>query len=244
MTPAHLPLQPPSNPRRHSGRHRCAVATQPRQQGESATGAPAPLRLRRPRPGKPTARLRPRSSAAPRPRATLLSLLALAALIARPPTALPLAYAAVPPACSPEAADVTVGSAAQLSELVQQTNCSGGSFRVSWRGAVTFEEAIVVGNGTTVIITGVGSGAVLDGGGITRLVEVRPGERRAGGGRRGALILTPVIVWGGGGSRLWYVPSVVEVVPAFYCILFLSPAFFVFKEQPNDSCGGLASYLL
>lgn len=104
----------------------------------------------------------------------LLSLLALAALIAPQTRFLPLVSAAVPPACSPATAEVTVGNAAQLSELVQQTNCSEGEFRVSWRGSVTFEEPIVVGNSTVLIITGVGSGAALDGGGVTRLVEVGP----------------------------------------------------------------------
>lgn len=80
--------------------------------------------------------------------------------------------AAVPPACSPASADISVSTAAHLAALVQATNCSQGKFAVSWEGALVFSEPIVVGNSTTVSVTGVGEGAALDGGGVSRLFQV------------------------------------------------------------------------
>ena len=80
--------------------------------------------------------------------------------------------AAAPPACSPASASISVSTAAQLAALVQATNCSQGDFSVSWEGALELSEPIVVGNSTTVSVTGVGTGAALDGGGVSRLFQV------------------------------------------------------------------------
>lgn len=84
-----------------------------------------------------------------------------------------MVYGAELPACSPSSAiDIVVESAEDLAGLVEQTNCSDGEFIVSWRGGVVFDYPIVVGNFTSLSIVGVGYGAVLDGGGATRLFEV------------------------------------------------------------------------
>lgn len=96
------------------------------------------------------------------------------------------------PACSPSSvSDLVVESAEDLAELVEQTNCSEGEFVVSWRGGVVFESPIVVGNLTSLSIVGEGSGAVLDGGGVTRLFEV---SQMRGNGVRGlvpSFLLSP-----------------------------------------------------
>lgn len=90
-----------------------------------------------------------------------------------------MVYGAELPACSPSSDfDIIVDSAEDLARLVEQTNCSDGEFIVSWRGGVVFENPIVVGNFTSLTIIGDGSGAVLDGGGVTRLFEVS--EMRVG----------------------------------------------------------------
>lgn len=84
----------------------------------------------------------------------------------------PVGKAAVPPACDPSEADVVVRNSDELSDLVARTSCSDGIFRVTWRGAVTLVEPIVVGNSTSLSIMGVGSEAAMDGGGVTRIIEV------------------------------------------------------------------------
>ncbi|CAN0333703.1 unnamed protein product, partial [Ectocarpus fasciculatus] len=80
-----------------------------------------------------------------------------------------------PPACSSASTEITVSTAEQLATLVESTNCSEGAFVVSWRGALTLSEPVVVGNSTTLSIEGVGDGAVLDGGGDSRLFQVSGG---------------------------------------------------------------------
>lgn len=79
---------------------------------------------------------------------------------------------AAPPACSPNVVELTVSTAAQLASLAQATNCSQGEVIVSWEGALVLSEPIVVGNSTSLSITGAGAGAALDGDGATRLFQV------------------------------------------------------------------------
>eukprot|EP00752_Nemacystus_decipiens_P011444 g10163.t1 len=101
------------------------------------------------------------------------AVLALSAAAAGPAAA--QTAAAAPPACSPASSDLTVSTAAQLAALVQAANCSQGEVSVSWEGALVFSGPIVVGNSTSVSLTGVGAGAALDGGGASRLFEVAEG---------------------------------------------------------------------
>lgn len=152
------------------------------------TAGPTPLAMEVRLNGKTTAaplasssRVRVTSKTA-RPLAAAAMCLALVGLLESP---LPLASAAVPPSCSPASQEMAVSNAVGLAALVRAANCSEGEFLVSWEGAVVFEEPIVVGNSTRLAITGVGAGAALDGGGVTRLLNVREGED---GGRGGVLM--------------------------------------------------------
>ena len=87
-----------------------------------------------------------------------------------------------------------VENATQVQALAEAMNCSGGTFEVKWNGTIVIDTEIVVASGTVLNITGsVGSSAVLDGGGNTRLfrvanahlqlndVEVRNGSATFGG---------------------------------------------------------------
>ena len=81
----------------------------------------------------------------------------------------------------------------QVRALAEAINCSGGTFQVEWKGTIVIDTEIVVTSGTVLNITRVGSSAVLDGGGNTRLfrvlnaslqlndVEVRNGNATFGG---------------------------------------------------------------
>ena len=86
------------------------------------------------------------------------------------------------------------GNTTQVQTLAEAMNCSGGIFDVEWNGTIVMGTEIVVTSGTVLNITGsVGSSAVLDGGGSTRLfrvanaylqlndVEVRDGSATFGG---------------------------------------------------------------
>lgn len=81
-----------------------------------------------------------------------------------------------PPAallCSAEAQQVwVVETSAQARALAAAVNCSGGSFEVEWRGSVVMDEPIYVTNGTALAVTGVGSDAVMDGGGLIRIFTI------------------------------------------------------------------------
>ena len=87
-----------------------------------------------------------------------------------------------------------VENATQLQALAEAINCSGGTFEVEWKGTIVMDTEIAVTSGTVLNITGsMGSSAVLDGGGNTRLfrvvnahlqlngVEVRNGSATFGG---------------------------------------------------------------
>ena len=86
-----------------------------------------------------------------------------------------------------------VSNANQAQALAEAVNCSGGTFDVEWRGSIIVDTEILVIDGTVLNITGVGSRAVLDGGGKTRLfrlvnaslqltdLEVRNGTATFGG---------------------------------------------------------------
>lgn len=83
------------------------------------------------------------------------------------------AAAGLPPPCDSGTTDVVVRDSTSLAELIERCNCSNGYFSVSWRDAHTLEQPIVVGNSTVLAIEGMGAGAILEGGGITRIIEVR-----------------------------------------------------------------------
>ncbi|CAN0422398.1 unnamed protein product, partial [Ascophyllum nodosum] len=66
-----------------------------------------------------------------------------------------------------------VENTTQVQTLAEAMNCSGGTFKVEWNGTIVIDIEIVVTSGTVLNITGsVGSSAVLDGGGSTRLFRV------------------------------------------------------------------------
>lgn len=50
--------------------------------------------------------------------------------------------------------------------LVVEVNCSGGSFKATWRGSVSVERTIIVPEGTSLNVTGEGSGLKSTGVGI------------------------------------------------------------------------------
>ncbi|CAN0129486.1 unnamed protein product, partial [Discosporangium mesarthrocarpum] len=100
-----------------------------------------------------------------------------------------------PPPCSSSSVEVEIVNSADAEILAVETNCSGGFFDVKWVGSIALDSPIVVGNGTKLLITGVGEDAAIDGGGIFRLieasgdstvelidVELRNGYARFGGG--------------------------------------------------------------
>ena len=82
----------------------------------------------------------------------------------------------VPPGtipCSPERHHVwVVGNTSQARALAEALNCSGGVFNVKWRGSVVIDITLSVFGGTVLNVTGISSGAVMDGGGTTRLLTV------------------------------------------------------------------------
>ena len=61
-------------------------------------------------------------------------------------------------------------SATMLAEAV---NFSGGSFNATWRGSVLVERTIIIPEGTSLNVTGEGSGAEINGGGKIRLFEAQ-----------------------------------------------------------------------
>lgn len=81
-----------------------------------------------------------------------------------------------PPAALPCSADAqrtwVVESSAQAQDLAAAVNCSGGSFEVEWRGAVSVTETIYVADGTVLSVTGDDASAVVDGNSTTRLFTV------------------------------------------------------------------------
>lgn len=69
-----------------------------------------------------------------------------------------------------------VSSAADALALSDALLCSGpGLFEVSWRGKVSLARTIVISNGTSVRVSGYGTGEA-DGAGLVRLFEVRNGS--------------------------------------------------------------------
>ncbi|CAM9233132.1 unnamed protein product [Scytosiphon promiscuus] len=65
-----------------------------------------------------------------------------------------------------------VENTAQATSLSAALNCSGGLFEVEWRGSVEVSQTFYVAGGTTLLITGAGSDAAIDGGGRIRLFTV------------------------------------------------------------------------
>ena len=66
----------------------------------------------------------------------------------------------------------TVETTAEVQILAEAINCSGGNFTVEWKADIIVDTEIVIEDGTAITIVGAGSGAVIDGGGITRLFRV------------------------------------------------------------------------
>ena len=78
-----------------------------------------------------------------------------------------------PHPCVPERQQTwVVANATQARALAQALNCSGGTFEVEWIGRVVVDRTLVAIGGTTLSITGVGSSAVMDGGGSIGLLTV------------------------------------------------------------------------
>ena len=65
-----------------------------------------------------------------------------------------------------------VENTTQVQALAEAVNCSGGSFEVGWKGTIVVATEIVIQNRTSLRIFGMGSDAVVDGGGNTRLFRV------------------------------------------------------------------------
>lgn len=75
--------------------------------------------------------------------------------------------------CPSTAQDVNVTTTQEATDLARALNCSGaGEFRVLWEGEVYVNETIAVTGGSVLNVTGVGSGALADGGGTTQLFTV------------------------------------------------------------------------
>ena len=68
---------------------------------------------------------------------------------------------------------IDVATTDEARSLATALNCSGrGTFDVLWEGTVIVNETITLTDGSVVTVTGVGSGAIADGGGITQLFTV------------------------------------------------------------------------
>lgn len=62
-----------------------------------------------------------------------------------------------------------VSDTASATSLAEAVKCSHGTFNVIWRGRVLVNDTICIPDGTTLYVSGEGSGAEVDGGGKTRL---------------------------------------------------------------------------
>ena len=71
-----------------------------------------------------------------------------------------------------------VANTTQARALAQALNCSGGTFEVEWIGRVVVDRTLVVVGGTSLSITGVGSSAVMNGGGSIGLLTVSTSSLR------------------------------------------------------------------
>ena len=65
-----------------------------------------------------------------------------------------------------------VETTADVRALAEAVNCSGGNFTVEWKADIIVDTEIVIEDGTAITIVGAGSGAVINGWGITRLFRV------------------------------------------------------------------------
>lgn len=66
----------------------------------------------------------------------------------------------------------TVENTSQALDLAEAVKCSGRAFDVEWKGNVIVEKTIYISNGTFLNVTGVGSGAVINGTGAIQLFMV------------------------------------------------------------------------
>lgn len=74
--------------------------------------------------------------------------------------------------CSVDSQQWVVEYTADAQRLAEAANCTGGTFEVVWTSDVVVEQTIYVVDGTVLNVTGVGSNAVMDGGGTTQLFVV------------------------------------------------------------------------
>lgn len=80
---------------------------------------------------------------------------------------------ASPPRCLGDHGNLlVVKDPADVHILAETVYCTGGEFEVEWRGHFMVDQGIVVPDGTVLNLTGVGSNAIIDGGGISRLFTV------------------------------------------------------------------------
>ena len=79
----------------------------------------------------------------------------------------------IPMSCEPERQqNWVVENTTQAGALAKALNCSGGTFEVEWRGRVVIDRTLLVVGGTTLSVRGVGSSALMDGGGSIGLLTV------------------------------------------------------------------------
>eukprot|EP00752_Nemacystus_decipiens_P005317 g4823.t1 len=78
--------------------------------------------------------------------------------------------------CSVETSHLTVDSTEAAATLAASLDCSNGDFEVEWVGEVFVTDTIHVTNGTSLSITGAGSGGIADGGNVTQLFVVDRGS--------------------------------------------------------------------
>lgn len=78
-----------------------------------------------------------------------------------------------PPFCSEyDNTTLVVEDAMDVKALAEKINCSSGIFNVEWRGSILINTEIAVSHGTVLSVTGVEPGAIIDGGGKTRLFRL------------------------------------------------------------------------
>lgn len=76
------------------------------------------------------------------------------------------------PCGAADAREWVVSDSASATALAEAVNCSYGAFNVEWRGSVVVDRAIHIADGTSLRVSGSGSGATIEGGGDTQIFTV------------------------------------------------------------------------